>query len=268
MLDLSLLFAVCFITLVSCAVPDQLQQNKEVYSRIKKRSYYPSSWAPRNSVSPYNAAAAFKASPYTIRRPYIIPVYGNQGGNLMFYPPQPVYMNPGSPIDNPIKRPYQGPTYLPPKKDMNSLVPNRIGGDDFDDDDDRPIWGPSGMVQIPLSNNGEAKESEKPTRPPTAVLPSVPPLIHNQSKAQRPLVRTTTIKPAVPSGPSNCVWAIISCCSVGNPAEVSQNCFEQRGCPGPFWGDSPCTGEFAKAAISSAVNYYNQNHPNARVIRS
>nr|CAI5821207.1 unnamed protein product [Callosobruchus analis] len=68
---------------------------------------------------------------------------------------------------------------------------------------------------------------------------------------------TTTVPPTTSSrpGPSNCVWAVVSCCSVTTNA-VPESCFEQRGCPGPFWGASPCDSDFAKAAIEAALKYY------------
>lgn len=86
---------------------------------------------------------------------------------------------------------------------------------------------------------------------------------------QVPAIRTTTVPPrttAVPirtttrkesSGPSNCVWAVVSCCSATS-TKVAEACFEQRGCPGPFWDKSPCDSDYAKAAINTALQYYGQ----------
>lgn len=58
------------------------------------------------------------------------------------------------------------------------------------------------------------------------------------------------------SNPSNCAWAVVSCCSASS-TEVPESCFEARGCPGPFWDRSPCESDFAKAAIKRALEYYN-----------
>lgn len=80
---------------------------------------------------------------------------------------------------------------------------------------------------------------------------------------QVPPSRTTTVPPRTTtarkdsSAPSNCVWAVVSCCSAANN-KVAEECFAQRGCPGPFWGPSPCDSDFAKAAINKALEYYGQ----------
>lgn len=65
----------------------------------------------------------------------------------------------------------------------------------------------------------------------------------------------TTTRRVEPAGPSNCVWAVVSCCSAAS-TKVAEACFEQRGCPGPFWDRSPCDSDFAKAAINTALEYY------------
>lgn len=58
-------------------------------------------------------------------------------------------------------------------------------------------------------------------------------------------------------GPSNCVWAVVSCCSAATNI-APEGCFEQRGCPGPFWDKSPCDKEFADSAIQRALEFYGQ----------
>lgn len=104
--------------------------------------------------------------------------------------------------------------------------------------------------------------SVKPTRlPATAILPSRPPLVHDVSQSQSESDPAQTVPETLQSSPSNCVWAIISCCSATS-ITPPQNCFEQRGCPGPFWGNSPCHSDFARTAIAAAVEYYNR-HPTA-----
>ncbi|XP_050303643.1 uncharacterized protein LOC126741299 [Anthonomus grandis grandis] len=226
-------------------------------SKVSKRSYYP--WAAPGTpsgVSLLNAANVYKPSPYTITRPYYIPVYGLSGGNYLFYPPQPLYTNVGSPPDNPMKPAFQGPTYLPPKEkppQEGGDINNRFGEDD---DDDRPVWGGAAMNTMPLSGDQPKEWSVVPTRPPGAALRPAPPLIRDPVSTSES--STPARPPAPPPGPSNCVWAIISCCSATDPSVLPQNCFEARGCPGPFWGDSPCMGEYAKAAIDSAVKYFGE----------
>ncbi|KAL1512875.1 hypothetical protein ABEB36_002386 [Hypothenemus hampei] len=240
---------------------------------IRKRSYYPWAMTPTNSLSIYNAATLYRPAPYTISRPYYIPVYGYSSGHLIFYPPQPLYRNPGVPKDNPIIPPvspsfFQGPSYLPPEDKKPDMTMNRFGGED-DDDNDRPIWGTSGLVQMSL-NGGSSQQDNPviPTRPPADSddQRDFPSLMHEQTtKRNEPEVAVTTqqsiaAQNAIRRGPSNCVWAIISCCSAADPSSVPLNCFEQRGCPGPFWGSSPCQGDFARSAIQAATNYY-QNVP-------
>lgn len=218
----------------------------------------------------------FKPAPYAITRPYYIPVYGVAGGNLIFYPPQPLYINAGTPVDNPARPSYQGPSYLPPGTTANPLA-DRLGG--FNEDDDAPIWGVVRPSQANLGNfsfrfltfkrcaksnfaAGNKEYAVVPTRPPSAAAPNRPPLLHalesNQEEAKENR-RASQNQPQSQAGPSNCVWAIVSCCSSADPNSPPQNCFEQRGCPGPFWGNSPCTSSFAKAALDAALSYYNGN---------
>lgn len=101
----------------------------------------------------YNYFQLFRPATRTIAPPYYIPVYG-AAGNYIFYPPQPLYTNPGIPVDNPDKIPFKGQPYLPPTP--NNVVPinTRFDGDD----DDAPVWG-----NIP--NNKETDQSTKTTRP-------------------------------------------------------------------------------------------------------
>lgn len=268
---------------------------------IKKRSHNP--WfVPRfNSLSVYDAGKVFRPATRTIAPPYFIPVYG-AAGHYIFYPPQPLYTNPGIPVDNPDKIPFKGQSYLPPTPNKEVSTNNRFGADD----DDAPIWGsiPNNKetdqsVKTTTTNSGNQldrgdpeapiwgftvpgtvhlsetdqfdsqpqQSSVRPTRPPSAaILPPRPPLVHDgnqpQSEISAPLPPQAVAEEAPgmlqQSSPSNCVWAIISCCSATSTTP-SQNCFEQRGCPGPFWGNSPCHSDFARTAIALAVEYYNKN---------
>lgn len=89
------------------------------------------------------------------------------------------------------------------------------------------------------------------TRPP---FTSRPPLF--DVPAIRPTRPPPPPAPAAPQQrPSNCVWAIIQCCS-GTSTAYSSQCFEERNCPGFFFDSSPCESDFAKAAIATASQYY------------
>ncbi|XP_076259847.1 hadley isoform X2 [Rhynchophorus ferrugineus] len=217
----------------------------------RKRSYYSPN---QNYVSLLDASQVWRPATYTISRPYVIPVFSISNRYPIFYPPQSVYSNPGSPVDNPLKPPYQAPEYLPPKTTSkpNTDVGDRLGGDD---DNDAPVWGTVEMVGMPLSGNVDKESEVTPTRAPRPSQ-SRPPLIHNTQSVTTTTTTPTPPPPRAASGPSNCVWAIVSCCSASSPKDYSNSCFEQRGCPGPFWGSSPCDGDFARAAIAAAVKYY------------
>ncbi|KAF5300072.1 hypothetical protein FQA39_LY11264 [Lamprigera yunnana] len=187
----------------------------------------------------------------SIKRPYYIPVWGSQGQLPIYFPPQPIYTNPGYPADNPPNN-----AYLPPEPTDNSTVStiNKFEGDDRD----RPVWG--------MSSN-ESSSAVKPTRrprPSNANAVTHPPIIRDDHGVAERVTTTTTSMPVPeevappPSNdnlPSRCVWAIISCCSASSNA-VSYDCFEQLGCNGAFWDDSPCDNDIARAAISNVMNYY------------
>ncbi|XP_073815977.1 hadley [Musca autumnalis] len=74
-------------------------------------------------------------------------------------------------------------------------------------------------------------------------------------------VRTTTAAPpaaapAEPAGISQCVWAIVNCCSNRN-SEIRYSCFEQNGCFGAFWGLNPCAEPLRDNFVSFVADYYN-----------
>lgn len=245
---------------------DFIKKLTDTKKKIQKRSYYP--W--QNEVTynvPYQSINVWRPPVYQLSRPYYIPIYGVQGRIPIYYPPQPIITNPGIPKDNPTKKPFVGPTYLPPVESTTMDITNRFnGGDNYDD---RPIW-----------NDGNAQTTQRPgttevpTRKPRPSKPP-PPLVHNPTdpgetkETESETNMAPTVEPSKESGfrppsniavnpnqPSRCVWAIISCCS--GTADVSYDCFEQRGCPGAFWDNSPCSNDFAQAAIAAALNYYNE----------
>lgn len=247
-------------------VKQQLQNDD---SDRRKRSYYP--WSGQIAPLQYESFTHWKPPTYQLSRPYYIPIYGAPGRIPVYYPPQPLLLNPGTPQDNPTfprqniylhpfttTRPgadsnFDGQSYLPPKTDKPAIE------DKFGMDDDAPVWG---------GNNGQTDKTTtqrpstmRPTRLPKPQSETLPPLLHvdtdkgtNQLSVDQPEVPPPEAPPR--QGPSNCVWAIVNCCSVSNP-RVVEACFEQRGCPGPFWGKSPCEGDFARAALENTLNYYN-----------
>lgn len=234
-------------------------------ARRKRRSFPP--WVQEQSirtVPQYQSISVWKPPINQLRRPYFIPVYGVAGSSSIYYPPQPWPLNPGYPKDNP-KKPFIAPTYLPPtiptieiKFGETTPMPMFEG---------RPVWG--------QSDNENPSATVRPTRfPKPAVEKTFPPLVHEiqdeqKESANRPSDytlpnsekessvkeqnRPPQFEPS-PNQPSKCVWAIISCCS--SSGAVSYDCFEQRGCPGPFWGKLPCESDFAKSALAAALNYY------------
>ncbi|XP_056642186.1 uncharacterized protein LOC130448722 isoform X2 [Diorhabda sublineata] len=196
---------------------------------------------------------------YALNRPYFIPIYGPSGGIPIYFAPQP--------FGGQDKPPYMGPAYLPPKEQPESTQApsvNVVDRFNYDDDDDRPIWNKGSSNSI--------SDSDKPARPPADnsihlsaadenMMREIFKIRPTQSAQQPPrtIPTTTTSTPPPtqdPPGPSNCVWAVVSCCSADTNV-YPERCFEQRGCPGPFWGGSPCDTEFAKAAVAAALKYYN-----------
>ncbi|XP_030755604.1 uncharacterized protein LOC115881977 [Sitophilus oryzae] len=233
--------------------------------KLQKRSYANYRLIDRNYITLLEASQVWRPATYTIHRPYYIPVYSVPNRYPIFYPPQPAYHNTGTPVDNPLYPPYRGPPYLPPQVPSSTAKPEDVGNRFGDDNerDDRPVWGvvnAGSMVGMPLSNNGQNENEPIPTRSPIPSAP-LPPLQHegttneNAPPAAAAIARPQST-PSPQVGPSNCVWAIVTCCSASNPKDVSNTCFEQRGCPGPFWGSSPCESDFARGAIAAAMNYY------------
>ncbi|XP_044314801.1 uncharacterized protein LOC108047889 isoform X2 [Drosophila rhopaloa] len=70
-------------------------------------------------------------------------------------------------------------------------------------------------------------------------------------KVGLPTLRPNT-RPANPPPPSepkvsNCVWAIVYCCS-GDSKKIRYQCFEELGCHGAFWDINPCADETVRDA--------------------
>ncbi|VEN59760.1 unnamed protein product [Callosobruchus maculatus] len=248
-----------FILATCCHSIASETQQEALENLGRKRRGYAYNLPKEISTDPSSFFSKWKPWGYTLSRPYFIPVYGAEGQPPLYFPPQPLLRNPGSPPDNPVRRrrPFKGPQYLPPKTDQpgkDMKVGNRFQSDD-DDEEFRPVWGailptrprPGKGNTIELSIDNEIQPPKNAARP-------RPPASKTTTTTS---ATTTTVPPSTTSrpGPSNCVWAVVSCCSVTTNA-VPESCFEQRGCPGPFWGASPCDSDFAKAAIEAALKYY------------
>lgn len=206
-------------------------------------------WSPTHvnslvDVPPLDAFSAWKPQVYQISRPYYIPVWNRPGKLPFYFPPQPIYVNAGSPQDNPPNR-----EYLPP--DNSTVVPtiNKY-------DENPPVWGA-------VSTTTTVRPTRRPSRPGQS-RPTIPPLLHKPGdKIPGPSTTAkipSAIKPGAPPGkqPSRCVWATISCCQPSS-GDVSYSCFEQLGCTGAFWDSTPCQSEFANAAIQNIMDYYQRN---------
>lgn len=125
--------------------------------------------------------------------------------------------------------------------------------------------------KIPLNALDESKETEAAIENIFGNADDYNPMLSRPFKESKPQAgssfnsrktisppRTTTVPTStttIKEDPSNCVWAVVSCCSAVS-TNVAEACFEQRGCPGPFWDRSPCESDFAKAAINKALEYY------------
>lgn len=237
-----------------------------------KRSYYPH-YTGSIQWPQFDGLNTWRPNYYPIQRPYFVPVYGYDGRIPLYYP-QITYFYPGSPSLNPGKPPYVGPTYLPPvttiappnatisgTDDTTMPIDDRFGDND---DDERPIWDNNGAY-YPRRPSTQRTPAQ-PTRRPMVATSTFPPLVHKDTNTTKNVNdmsvdsenEIATIPPSIPrpQGPSKCVWAIVSCCSTAS-REVSYECFDQLGCGGPFWDVNPCDSEYAKAAIQTALNYYN-----------
>ncbi|KAM7360874.1 hadley [Cochliomyia hominivorax] len=80
-----------------------------------------------------------------------------------------------------------------------------------------------------------------------------------QTQQQNTISRASTTSrpdPTTQGGISQCVWAIVNCCSSRN-SEIRYSCFEQNGCYGAFWGLNPCADNVRDNFINYVADYYN-----------
>ncbi|XP_037948223.1 uncharacterized protein LOC119679759 isoform X2 [Teleopsis dalmanni] len=160
------------------------------------------------------------------------------------------------------------------------VVPNvdeRFGSPD---ETDRVYWGGSPARRNParttttttttrrpvnvndIFHNSDPKDSDFSfiTAKPATKRPKIPDIFYTESANRNP-VRTTTTTPRPrrpqteppaqksPTAISECVWAIVSCCS-SRDYNVRYNCFEANGCIGAFWGLNPCADNVRESAIN------------------
>lgn len=234
----------------------------------KRRSFFGA-----NAVPPFVNYNFLQPQVYQISRPYFIPVLGAPGKIPIYFPPQPLMLNPGFPINNPPNKSYLPPKgYLPPVDGNNVTFTNRFN------EEEGPVWGAA--EDLP---HKRPSTPVRPTRRPPGTRKTIPPLVRrpdpneadssanslfnslSSSSGSRPpaafappqsapALPRTTEAPST-SQPTRCVWAIISCCTA-NSGQVRYECFEQLGCSGAFWDTSPCESEVARAAIDTAMKYY------------
>ncbi|RZB38600.1 hypothetical protein BDFB_005500, partial [Asbolus verrucosus] len=128
--------------------------------RRRRRSYSP--WSGQVSYPvPYQSISVWKPPVYQLSRPYYVPIFGAAGRPPIYFPPQPLLINPGVPKDNPVRK-FQGPPYLPPREpttETTMTIDDRFNGGD--NEDDRPIWD--------LGNANEVTQRPSTT---TAVIPT------------------------------------------------------------------------------------------------
>ncbi|KAL3277061.1 hypothetical protein HHI36_012422 [Cryptolaemus montrouzieri] len=258
-----------------------------------KRGYIRLNRPPIDFQNPQlQSLSSWHRSYYPLQRPYYITFFATDGRIPIYIPNS--YINPGNPPHNPY--PYVGPTYLPPYVPPTYLPPtqntsSRDGPIWYDPtdapvvptrkpnvkvtpfpplvhrDDNNPETTAQPLPQVDnnlstTETSGPIWDNEPPmvsTRgPPSRTTPPTPGnnMNHLSTNGAREREPSTSSPPANLPGPSRCVWAIVSCCSTAS-SDVSNECFEQLGCSGPFWDVKPCESEFAKSAIESALNYYN-----------
>lgn len=214
----------------------------------------------------------WKPQVYQIGKPYFIPVWGAPGKIPIYFPAQPLILNRGYPVRSPGKSYLPPKGYLPPKDKVD--LANRYDGE-------APVWDSepqAGVTQQPTTAAPPTRRTRRPgfrRTPPPLIRRPDPNEINNNTvinslsssefalsaqPAPRPVFAPpppppqSTVASPTPT-PSRCVWAIISCCSAFS-GDVSYGCFEQLGCTGPFWDASPCESDFARAAIATAMKYY------------
>ncbi|XP_067010601.2 uncharacterized protein hdly [Anabrus simplex] len=99
---------------------------------------------------------------------------------------------------------------------------------------------------VPVFSSAKSKKEQKIEWTTVAPVSSTP-AIHSGTKDESVNV--------IPTGPSKCVWAIISCCTPRSNV-IRHECFELLGCQGAFWDVNPCDGRITQSAVKLALNFY------------
>ncbi|KAL9900016.1 hadley isoform 1-T10 [Glossina fuscipes fuscipes] len=164
-------------------------------------------------------------------------------------------------LDIPVRPP-------PPPTDMPIGFDSRIAADE----NDRVIFsGGSRTTQRPVATRRPPESIFRDPNPGNFDFSFMNPGNQN-TQSMRPMgpagnaPRTTTMRPpALPSvapppaqgnrGISQCVWAIVNCCSTGD-SEIRYSCFEQNGCYGAFWDLNPCAESVRDNIITYVADYY------------
>ncbi|XP_037811214.1 uncharacterized protein LOC119603295 isoform X2 [Lucilia sericata] len=141
-----------------------------------------------------------------------------------------------------------------PKPTTNAKVPisfdNRVAADE----NDRVIFASGRPTQRPTSRPAESIfRDPRPENFDFSFMNQGQQTQQQTSVARAP---TASPQPASEAGISQCVWAIVNCCSSRN-SEIRYSCFEQNGCYGAFWGLNPCADNVRDTFINYVADYYN-----------
>lgn len=180
-----------------------------------------------------------------------------------------------NPIRHPVKGIYHNAISPPgpqPGKQAVGLE-TRFGGEN---ETDRVVWGSSKANRVttqrpvpplfhdPSPENWDTSFLSPARQPASTTQRPVPPLFHDSDPANWDTsflngqnIRAQASAPAEqpPAPPeeepvkvSQCVWAIVSCCSRQNQ-NIRNDCFEAMNCGRNFWGLNPCSESIQDKAV-------------------
>lgn len=254
------------------------RNKRELQNRRIKRNFI--RWQTSTNLDPYAVQPSFQgvqsqSSWNAFRQPYqpyqiFIPIWGNPRGVPIFFPPKPILLNPGYPLNN---RPVIGPENPTSTSDSGTNIGSRFGDPNrnegvawgFVDDDDVRGGGAFSTVRPTARPNARPttrspSTNDRPNLRPNRPIGEIPPLDQNSNDlltTTRSPITTTTPETTTQRQLNRCVWAIVSCCNPGND-QIRYSCFENLGCPGAFWDNSPCSREVTQAAFNAAQEFYDQ----------
>ncbi|BFF90885.1 uncharacterized protein DMAD_09318 [Drosophila madeirensis] len=234
---------------------------KKYHSRRRREAYAP--WGPSNYYQTPSQSVYFQ-------HPAPAPSY-------YYLPAQPAQRLPVS-----GKKPQlQGKLPIwQNKNDDNVAVPNGIGSrDDFLEHNSdpaladfsifnqpRPISSSpapifdSGAGRSPTASNSQAWEPSSNSRPESRPVWSSTRTTarpwDSRPQTAAPNLPRATPRPTPSPKVTNCVWAIVNCCSK-NSKKIRYNCFEEFGCSGAFWDINPC----AEQSVFDADERLEETYP-------